>query len=86
MSGFRRYPTDVLLRVRANLLAGLDLVAEHAAAGTLHTIPDGKSSPPVQAGQLTLILLGAVDAELSHPQRKTRTDDGRRNRTEKDDR
>ncbi len=77
MSGFQPYPTSVLVRVRTNLLAGLDRVAAHAAAGTLHTIPEGKSSPPVQAGQLTLILLDAIDAELAHPNRKT-DNDGRR--------
>lgn len=83
MSGFQSYPTDVLERVRANLLAGLDRVAAHAASGTLHEIPEGKSSPPIQAGQLTLVLLEAIDIELDNPERK-RTGDGRRNRTEKD--
>lgn len=74
----------MLLKIRANLLAGLDLVGEHAAAGTLHTIPEGKSSP-IQAGQLTLVLLDAIDVELAHPHRKTRHDDARRNRTEEDE-
>jgi hypothetical protein len=86
VSGFQRYPTDVLLRIRRNLLAGLDRVAEHAAAGTLHVIPEGKSSPPIQAGQLTLILLNAIDAELADPQRSVRNDDGGRNKTKADGR
>ncbi len=58
-------PTDVLRVIRQNLLRGLDRVAEHIAAGTVNEIPAGKSSPPAQSGQLTLILLSAVDAELT---------------------
>jgi len=58
-------PTDVLLTIRENLLKGLDRVAEHITAGTLDVIPAGKSSPPAQSGQLTLVLLSAVDAELT---------------------
>jgi hypothetical protein len=57
-------PTEVLWAIRRNLLRGLDRVAEHAAAETLNEIPAGKSSPPVQSGQLTLALLAAVDAVL----------------------
>lgn len=64
MTGFEQYPTPVLLGVRDNLLRGLDLVAGHVAAGTFHTIREGKSSPPSQSGHLTLILLSGVDAEL----------------------
>ncbi len=57
--------TSDLLAIRNNLLGGLDRVAEHIDAGTLHDVPAGKSSSPAQAGQITLILLRAVDAELS---------------------
>jgi hypothetical protein len=54
-----------LLAARTNLLRGLDLVASHLDAGTFDVIPVGKSSPPSQAGQLTLALLAGVDAELA---------------------
>lgn len=62
---FATSPTEVLLAVRLNLLRGLDRVAEHIEADTFHDVPSGKSSSPAQAGQLTLVLLSTVDAELS---------------------
>lgn len=61
---FAAASTATLRQVRGNLLAGLDWVADHLAAGTFHDIAPGRSSPPSQSGHLTLALLGAVDAEL----------------------
>lgn len=61
---FADVPTTTLVTLHRNLLAGLDEVVSHLAAGTFHTMPVGKASPPSQAGQLTLVLLQAVDAEL----------------------
>lgn len=58
-------PTDVLWTIRQNLLRGLDRVDEHIAAGTFEDVPAGKSCSPAQFGRLTLILLSAVDAELT---------------------
>jgi hypothetical protein len=63
-TGFGHVPTETLVAIRANLVAGLDLVAAHVKAGTFHDIPVGKSAPPSQSGQLTLALLEQVDAEL----------------------
>jgi hypothetical protein len=63
--GFADASTETLRTIRTNLLGGLDLVAAHTDAGTLHTIAPGKASPPIQAGQLTRILLDSVDAELA---------------------
>lgn len=62
--------TSALIAVRANLLHGLDLVAAHLEAGTFHTIAPGKASPPSQSGQLTLILLAGIDAELANRNRE----------------
>jgi hypothetical protein len=62
---FADQPTEVLLALRSNLRRGLDLVAGHAAAGTLHAIPPGGSTPPAQSGWLTLVLLEQVEAELA---------------------
>lgn len=65
MSGFAGAPTDALLVIRANLLRGLDLVADHLADGTFHTVGPKGSAPPAQSGNLTLALLDGIDAELS---------------------
>lgn len=62
---FAAASTATLRTIRANLCRGLDLVAGHIDAGTFHTIPDGKASPPSQSGQLTLALLRGVDVELA---------------------
>lgn len=56
---------DTLRAVRRNLLRGLDRVAEHADAGTVHVIPAGGSTPPAASGWLVVILLELVDAELA---------------------
>jgi hypothetical protein len=62
---FEAASTPTLTVIRANLLAGLDLVAGHIEAGTFTTIQPGKASPPSQSGQLTLALLAGVEAELA---------------------
>lgn len=64
MTGFENQPTAALLAARTNLLAGLELAAEHVAAGTLHTRA-GADTPPAAGGWLTLMLLRGVDAELT---------------------
>lgn len=63
--GIAEADTDTLLALRRNLLRGLDWVAEHAATGTLHTVPAGRSTPPAASGWLVVILLELVDAELA---------------------
>lgn len=62
--GFAEVDSDTLLAVRRNLLRGLDRVAEHAAAGTLHVVPAGGYTPPAASGWLTVALLDQVNAEL----------------------
>lgn len=64
-AGFSNASTATLVAVRANLLNGLNLVAQHLDAGTFHAIPPGKASPPSESGQLTLALLAGIDAELT---------------------
>jgi hypothetical protein len=51
--------------LRANLRRGLDVVAEHLAAGTFHTVGPKGAAPPSQSGHLTLALLAGVEAELA---------------------
>jgi len=65
VTGLGHVPVAALKEVRANLLAGLDLVAAHLAAGTFDTPGPKGAASPAQAGQLTLALLRAVDGELS---------------------
>jgi len=64
VTGFDHAPTAALETIRGNLLAGLDRIADHLAAGTFEDIAPGRSSPPSQSGHLTLALLAGVDAEL----------------------
>lgn len=54
-----------LLAIRANLLRGLDAVAAHLDAGTFHVVGPKGAASPAQAGQVTLVLLTGVDAELA---------------------
>jgi hypothetical protein len=56
---------ETLLAIRANLLRGLELVAEHVNAGTFHRIGPKGEAPPSQSGHLTRIFLESIDAELS---------------------
>lgn len=62
--GFERAATADLLTVRGNLLRGLERVAVHVEAGTLHITTDLKCCPPVTGGHITLALLRGIDAEL----------------------
>lgn len=62
--GFTAASTSTLHTIRANLLAGLDRVADHIEAGTFHTVGPKGSAPPSQSGQTTLALLRRLDAEL----------------------
>ena len=71
LMSFTDTPTAVLTTIRANLAAGLDKVAAALDIGTFHTIAPGKSSPPAQAGHLTLVLLVGVDAELTRREQET---------------
>lgn len=68
MTGFEKYSTGVLLVLRANLLDGLERVAETLTNGTFQTV-SAKGSSPAQAGWLTLQLLNQVNKTLD-----TRTD------------
>lgn len=62
--GFAEADRDTLLAIRRNLLHGLNELARHAEAGTLHDTADGAHSPPVASGWLTVALLDQVNAEL----------------------
>lgn len=64
-TGLGHVPTAALEEVRANLLAGLDVVAARIEAGTFHTVGLKGAAPPAQSGQLTLALLRLVDTELA---------------------
>jgi hypothetical protein len=64
MSGLEHVPTESLVVVRANLLKGLDKVADHVDNGTVMVAKDEKSVPPLVAGQMTYMMLGILDAEL----------------------
>jgi hypothetical protein len=67
-------PTPVLLRLRGNLLRGLDMLAEHLDAGTLDMIQPGKASTPREGGHLTLMLLDGIDTELAERNARDRVD------------
>jgi hypothetical protein len=62
--GFAEADRATLLAVRRNLVHGLNRLAEHVDAGTLHTTADGANSPPVASGWLIVALLDQVNAEL----------------------
>lgn len=65
MTGFESASTSALRAIRLNLLGGLDVVAEHLAAGTFHTCGPKGAAPPSQSGRLTLALLDGVTTELA---------------------
>jgi hypothetical protein len=65
MTGFEKYPTDILLTVRDNLLAGLERVSETIDDGTFLQI-GAKGSSPAQSGYLTASLLVAVTDTLDN--------------------
>ncbi len=64
MDGFSAAKPATLVKIRANLLDGLTLVAEEFEAGRFHEIGEKGSAPPSQSGQLTLILLAGVEREI----------------------
>jgi hypothetical protein len=64
VSGFGGYDTEVLTTIHANLLAGLDRVAESITDGTFHVVGPKGSAPPSQSGHLTLALIDGISAEL----------------------
>jgi hypothetical protein len=65
VNGFTNATDEVLHVTRRRLLQGLELVAEHVAAGTFHTIGPKGEAPPSQSGHLTRIFLEEVDKELA---------------------
>ncbi|WP_341719827.1 hypothetical protein QQG74_09070 [Micromonospora sp. FIMYZ51] len=65
MTGFEAASTETLSAVAANLRRGLDVVASRIAAGTFHEVGPKGAAPPSQSGQLTLLLLTGVEAELA---------------------
>lgn len=65
MSSFADSSTETLLVLRSNLRAGLNVIASHIKAGTFHQSAKPGAAPPSQAGQLTVVLLEQVDAELA---------------------
>jgi hypothetical protein len=62
--GFAGVTTPALRALRRNLLRGLGQVAARLDAGTSHEVGAKGEAPPAQSGQLTLLLLRKVDAEL----------------------
>lgn len=65
MSGFENVKTETLIKIRANLLKGIDEVAKSIENGTFKKLgPKGEASP-AQSGNLTLALLKNVEAELA---------------------
>ena len=62
--GIETADTEALLKVRANLWAGLGKVGETIADGTFH-VTVGKSASPAQAGWLTLVLFFKTNTELA---------------------
>lgn len=61
---FSRYTDETLLTTRENLLRGLETVSKTIEAGSFHTVGPKGAAPPSQSGQLTLVLLLAVQEEL----------------------
>lgn len=76
LNGFEQASSATLRAVRDNLLAGLDRVADHLAAGTFHQVGPKGAAPPAQSGCLTLALLAGVNTELKR--RQEGHDDGHR--------
>jgi hypothetical protein len=64
VTGIQAASTATLETIRGNLLQGLDLIADHIAAGTFHDVGAKGKAPPSQSGQITLWLYYAVTAEL----------------------
>ncbi len=64
MDGFEQATTETLKLIHANLLRGLETVAETIDKGTFHTVGHKGSAPPSQSGTLTLALLHGIEAVL----------------------
>ena len=65
MDGLEKTSTENLVKIRENLLKGLDKVVEHMDNGTLDAgDTKNKVNPPRAGGQLTLMLLGRVNEIL----------------------
>lgn len=62
--GFSDCTDEVLLQLRKNMVKGLDEVAKTIENGTFTTPGTKGAAPPSQSGQLTLILLIAIQEEL----------------------
>lgn len=70
VTGFSSKDTQTLLKIRENLLRGLDGVAASLEDGTFNTPREKGASPPSQSGFMTLGLLLAVQevlTERGHP-------------------
>lgn len=65
MIGFERYSDETLLRTQENLLKGLTKVSESITDGTKDVVGPKGEAPPMQSGQLTLMLLKEVSLELA---------------------
>ncbi len=63
-TGFENHSTETLLKIRKNLLNGLDEVAKTIKNGTFNTVGHKGSAPASQSGHLTLALLEGIEAEL----------------------
>jgi hypothetical protein len=70
MTGFEKYNITTLKLIRANLLNGLDIVADTIDKGTFHTVGPKGEAPPSQSGTLTLFLLQGIEAELEQREAK----------------
>ena len=64
MSGFGQYDIATLETIRDNLLRGIEQVGKAIDNGTFHRVGSKGEAPPSQSGQLTLILLTAIEEEL----------------------
>lgn len=64
-TSFERYTDEVLLKVHANLLQGIDRVSASLLDGSFKTLgPKGEASPS-QSGHLSLAFLALVSLELA---------------------
>lgn len=64
MDGFESASTETLRKIHANLLRGLTEVAKTIDNGTFSDVGQKGAAPPSQSGQLTLVLLLKIEAEL----------------------
>lgn len=64
VDGIAAASDQTLLRLRDNLLEGLERVAAALANGTFRRVGRGGQAPPSESGCLTLALLAGVNDEL----------------------